>query len=928
MKRRIRRMAAFLPAFLLIAVVLFHSEAHPQPTNVTMSYGDGWKFHYTDGHTSKGGYFHVMETGEPLFCLEPHMNDIESSRDTWITSSQYFNDAAFAGKIDLIAYYGENSGWGMDGWAAAQSLIWKYIMERNGETGEQWISTASITTREQLQVYYDAIEQKIREYYMTPSFNGNTIRLQAGESITVKDSNGVLGNMDVEIVSGPIQVSKNGNQITIKATGKLAAKGTIRFKKPLSNGIEGNNFVYIAQGYQDLMTGTYYQPQYASLSVDITEAPVSVEFYKQDLTTGKELVGASLKVTDEKGKVIDSWTSGNTPHKINNLKNGSVYIMTETIPAPGYATAKSIRFTANHGGPPIIMKDDITKIEISKVDITTGEEVEGARLQVADTKGTVIDEWTSGKESHKITNLTVGQTYCLTEMHPADGYVTAKAVEFTVEDTGKIQHVIMEDDITKIEISKVDITTGEEVEGARLQVADVEGTVIDEWTSGKEPHKITNLTVGQTYRLTETHPADGYVTAKTIEFTVEDTGEIQHVIMEDDITKIEISKVDITTGEEVEGARLQVADVEGTVIDEWTSGKEPHKITNLTVGQTYRLTETHPADGYVTARTIEFRVEDTGEIQHVRMEDDITKVEIFKRDIDSQKAVSGAVLQIIDQEGAIIEEWVSGEKPQMIEKLTAEETYILHEKTAPKGYLTAEDVVFTVSDTGEIQTVAIEDELAVISLEVAKTTIRRTQTGDTYKYTITKLKNSSNTALENFTCTDYLPNQVMIQELHTGTFTDELEYTISYQTSFSKEWHVLAEGLNSVADHIVSFTEIPLKAEEQVTAYRYEFGTAPAGFQIGEKSPVYFTTVKDGVDVNDEMLTNITLSGDWRGAHVTDEDDTVTLLFEGEIDLHRSIGRVLTGDTAPIIFLIFSGGISVVTLLTLFIKQRKKHRQD
>ena len=752
MKKRIRRMAAFLPALLLAAVVFFYSEAHPQPTNVTMSYGDGWKFHYADGHTSKGGYFHVLETGELLFCLEPHMNDIESSRDNWITSVQYFNDVAFANRIDLIAYYGKNSGWGMDGWAAAQSLIWKYIMERNGEAGEQWISTASITTREQLQVYYDTIEQKIRDYYKAPSFNGKTVKLQAGESITVKDSNGILGNMDVESVSGPIQVSKNGNQITIKTTGKLSSKGTIRFKKPLSDGIEGNNFVYIAQDYQDLMTGAYYQPQYASLLVDITEAPVSMEFYKQDLTTGKELEGASLQVTDEKGKVIDSWISGNSPHKINNLKNGAVYILTETIPAPGYVTAQRIRFTAVHDGKPIVMKDDITKVEVSKVDITTGEEVEGARLQVTDEKGSVMDEW--------------------------------------------------------------------------------------------------------------------------------------------------------------------------------TSGKTPHRITNLTVGQTYRLTEAHPADGYATAKSIEFTVEDTGEVQTVTMEDDITKVKIFKRDMDSKKAVSGAVLQIINQEGAVVEEWVSGETPQMIEKLTAGETYILHEKTAPEGYLTAEDVVFMVSDTGEIQTVAIEDELAVINLEVAKTTIRRTQTGDTYKYTITKLKNSSNTALENFTCTDYLPKQVMIQELHTGTFTDQLEYKISYQTNLSKEWHVLSEGLSSMADHIVSFSEVPLKEEEQVTAYRYEFGTAPEGFQIGEKSPVYFTTVKEGVDVNDEMLTNITLSGDWRGAHVTDEDDTVTLLFEGEIDLHRSIGQVFTGDTVSIIFLACLVGISGLVLLALLIKQRKKHIRD
>ena len=1011
---------------IVLAVVLTawgivpQAAAHPQATNVMTTFLDSWSVHYKDGHTTKGGYFHVRETGERLFCLEPHVDAVASVRDQWVTLTDYFNhDAAFAKKLSLTAYYGEHSGWGLDGWAAAQSLIWKYIMARNGESGEQWISTDHITTREQMQTYYDAIEKKVKAYDKLPSFNKQTITLQAGQSTTITDTDGALSDMKIES-SGPIQVSKSGNKLTVTATGNDAGTGKVNLKRQLSGGWEGDNFVYMAATYQDLMTCGAYEPVRASLTVKVTEAPVSMEFSKQDLTTGAELPGAAMQVTDRDGTVVDAWISGAEPHMIQNLKNGELYTLTETLPAPGYVTAESVTFTASHGAAPVVMKDDITKIQISKTDLTTGGELPGASLQVTDRNGTVIDQWISGTEPHLITKLVVGETYRLTETLPAPGYATAESVVFTVSDTGNVQKVQMRDDITKFEISKTDLTTGEELPGAHLEIRDSKGTLIEEWVSEETPHSITKLTAGEVYTLTEILPApgyvtaesitftvsdvgeiqkihmeddvtkvrvqkveleaegvseqeegpleenrgitgatlqvtdtegklidrwvtdgspheieklvagktyvltelsvaDGYVTAKPVEFTVEDTGEVQWVVMEDDITKIEVSKTDITDGKELPGARLQVTDEEGQVIDEWISGEVPHRITRLVAGKSYTLTETRPADGYVTAESIGFTVEDTGEIQKVRMEDDITKTEISKADAADGRALAGAVLQILDREGTVVHEWTSGEEPKLIEKLTVGETYILHEDTAPEGYLTAADMEFTVSDTGEVQTVALEDRLAVINLEVAKTTIRRTQTGDTYKYMITTLRNASNTALENFTCTDYLPEQVIMRELHTGTFTDELDYSISYQTNRSEKWHPLAGGLNSKANHIISFDQVPLAEGEQVTAYRYEFGTAPSEFQIAEQNPIYFTTVKPGVDVLDEMLTNITLSGDWRGVSVTDQDDTVTLLFEGKIAPLKSFGRIVTGDASPmtdfVLLTAASGGILVLWAL-------------
>lgn len=178
---------------------------------------------------------------------------------------------------------------------------------------------------------------------------------------------------------------------------------------------------------------------------------------------------------------------------------------------------------------------------------------------------------------------------------------------------------------------------------------------------------------------------------------------------EDEETTVEFTKTSLTDGKEIEGAKLKVTDESGNTVDEWTSGKEPHIIKELTVGKKYTMTETLPADGYVTAESITFTVEDTGEVQKVEMKDDVTKVQISKTDI-SGKELPGAKLTILDKDGKTVESWTSEEKPHYIEMLPIGE-YTLREETAPDGYLVAEDVKFTVKDTGEIQKVVMKDEV-------------------------------------------------------------------------------------------------------------------------------------------------------------------------------------------------------------------------
>ena len=270
----------------------------------------------------------------------------------------------------------------------------------------------------------------------------------------------------------------------------------------------------------------------------------------------------------------------------------------------------------------------------------------------------------------------------------------------------------MFDDITKLLISKTDITTEKELPGARLTVKDMEGNVIEEWVSTEEPHYFEKLPVG-TYTLTEVTSPEGYGTAETITFELKNTIELQKVEMKDaPYREVEIYKTDITTSKELPGAHVSVMDESGKVIDEWISTDKPHMMT-LNAGK-YILREEKAPDGYVTAEEVEFEVvlaKDKDDIQamKVEMKDDVTKVEISKQDITTEKELPGAKLIIRDEAGREVESWTSSDEPHMIEKLPAGK-YTLTEVTAPKGYDIAETVSFEVTDSAEIVHVKMMDK--------------------------------------------------------------------------------------------------------------------------------------------------------------------------------------------------------------------------
>ena len=352
-----------------------------------------------------------------------------------------------------------------------------------------------------------------------------------------------------------------------------------------------------------------------------------------------------LKTTDEEGKI----------QFVADLPVDSRYYIKELAAPDGYVTDQEPQeFTFEYQGSgtsvaeyAFTFEDEQTTVELSKADLTDKKELPGASLKVTDEDGNTVDEWVSKEEAHIIKGLIVGKKYKMTETKPADGYVTAESIEFTVENTKEVQKHQMLDDVTKVEISKKDITDSSEVPGAKLIILDKDGKKVESWTSTDKPHMVEKLPVGE-YTLREEQAPDGYLIAEDVKFTVKDTGKVQKVKMKDahSYGKLVIKKTDSTSKAALSGAEFELREKEsGKVVEKLvtdktgtaTSGKIPiatYKNGKVEKTVEYILVETKAPNGYeLGSKKEEIRFE---------YKDGKTKVIEIVKEIKNTKSPSGS----------------------------------------------------------------------------------------------------------------------------------------------------------------------------------------------------------------------------------------------------------------------------------------------
>lgn len=252
-----------------------------------------------------------------------------------------------------------------------------------------------------------------------------------------------------------------------------------------------------------------------------------------------------------------------------STNSGNYFIRELRAPQGYYQNDAEMDVTFTYDGEVLQVLDSTcankpTEMWVSKRDLTNDDELPGATLIIKDAKDNIVDTWVSTDTPHRVTGLHFDEEYTLTEKRPADGYAVADDIVFRLErktdadgheldeaDVYYLKHkkklwfipweewellddatVIMKDDITRVQISKVDIATGKELPGAELVIKDKDGNTVAQWVSEDKPYYIEKLPAGD-YTLTEITAPNGYQLAESIAFTVLPTGELQTVVMKD-----------------------------------------------------------------------------------------------------------------------------------------------------------------------------------------------------------------------------------------------------------------------------------------------------------------------------------------------------------------------------------------------------------
>ena len=266
-------------------------------------------------------------------------------------------------------------------------------------------------------------------------------------------------------------------------------------------------------------------------TLTMMDRKLSVKISKQDITTGKELPGAILEVKNEKGELIERWTSTDQPHYLENITPGK-YILTEILAPEGYSKAQSIEFVIKDSAADqkVVMKDELTHIEFLKVD-ENGQALAGATLEIHDLEGNVLESWESATEPHTVRGIAAG-TYVLHEAAAPEGLLLADDIEFTVTDKPQVIKVTMTDKMIRGNFKL--IKTSKQITGKRLQGAtfslyrsNPEG---DEFlglyvTDENGEINIYNLPYGDYYLKEERANARYYLNAETCRFEIRNNGE-------------------------------------------------------------------------------------------------------------------------------------------------------------------------------------------------------------------------------------------------------------------------------------------------------------------------------------------------------------------------------------------------------------------
>ena len=594
-------------------------------------------------------------------------------------------------------------------------------------------------------------------------------------------------------------------------------------------------------------------------------------------------------------------TNVNGEAYIENINTGT-YTLKETVTKKEYNLCENTDIIVKwNETTDIVIENEKKKgqIKITKQDAEKEEiKLEGVKFQILDINNKVVEEVITNSNGEALSSKLLIGKYMVKEIELGSNtnYLLNKRFDIINIYNGKVSELVVQNEHKKgsLQITKVDKDNHNILlEGVKFKITDKDGFIYEATTNEQGIAILENIRVGSVkikeietnkeYELLHEEFEAEIKHNETTEITIENEkikGQVELYKIDKDDSNIKIPNVE-----------FEIFDENNQVVDKIVTNKNGYAISKkLAVGK-YYLKEVKTNQNYVlNEETIDINIEGSKILKlEIRNEKIKGKIQIIKKssndspilNIKEGATLKGVEFEIFNSNNELVDTLITDELGKATSKNLEIGRYKVKEKTANKYYiLNRNEIIVNIEQNNELKTLEIKNEAMVPNLNIEISGQQFAEKNEEIKYEF-EIKNVSNTQLDNFTWTEYIPYEdSKVTKMITGIYNEDLDYEIYYKTNQND--YKLFKTVNSLKSEYLSFDEINLSKNEIITEIKVEYKTVSQDFGAVVK-PVIFTKIDNNAKKDDKIINNTNLSGNLEEYVVRDSSNFETIIIEKEI---------------------------------------------
>ena len=550
------------------------------------------------------------------------------------------------------------------------------------------------------------------------------------------------------------------------------------------------------------------------------------------------------------------------------------------------------------------------QVKVIKVDKDNNEvKIAGVKFNVLDENNRVLETIITDQNGEALTSRYPLRDYKnlkLQETETLWNYKLNDKVETVELKENEISTVTFENELKKgqIKVIKVDKDNNEiKLAGVEFEIYNEDSELVDTIVTNENGEAISKmLRIDKEYTIKESKTLSNYVLNKETKTVTLQENQITGITFENEAKKgqVRVIKVDKDNNEiRIAGVEFEIYNEDNELVDTIITNENGEAVSKmLRIDKKYTIKETKTLSNYVLTEKKQTVTLQENQITDITFENEKIKgyIQVTKTSAEDNEyselakgsPLADVVFEIYDSEDNLVDTIITDKTGIAVSKELLKGKYKIKEIASAKYYLLNTNTYETeIVNHQEIVNINIENDNVDIDVEIEKKGFVETQSKDNIFYNFSNIKNNSNVPLDNFTWQDTLAtNAVRIDKIYTGTWNEELEYSVYYKTNKSEDYILFKDKLNTQKIYELNFKELNLQDDEYVTDYEFRFGTVKVGFQEVE-SPILYCDMLDNLGNGFVFTNNTKVSGTYFEKYVEDTDKWTTITYYKEIRLDK-----------------------------------------